>query len=239
MKDEDKISLQTEIDILKQMDHPNVVKLVDVFEDERHWCLVMELMKGGELFDMILEKDHFSEAEAREATRALVDAIQYCHSLGVVHRDIKPENLLLESKDMGISSLKMADFGLARMLPEEHSTASTTCGTPGYVAPEVLMQKPYGKACDIWGIGVVTFILLSGTPPFYEEDNFALFEQIKNCDYEFDEEVWKDVSAEAKDFVSKILVADPKKRMTSEQIFQHPWMKAELSNKVTLKAAKG
>ena len=120
------------------MDHPHVVKLIETFEDERFLCLVMELMEGGELFDMIIEKDHFSEAEARDATIALVGAIQYCHQLGIVHRDLKPENLLLESKEEGITSLKIADFGLARLLTEEHSTASTTCGTPGYVAPEVL-----------------------------------------------------------------------------------------------------
>ena len=152
------------------------MKLIDVFEDDRHWCLVMELMEGGELFDQILEKEVFSEAEARDATKSIIDAIEYCHSMGIIHRDIKPENLLLQSKDVGISSLKMADFGLARFLDGEGSTASTTCGTPGYVAPEVLQQLPYGKECDYWSIGVVTFILLSGTPPFYEEDNFALFE---------------------------------------------------------------
>jgi calcium/calmodulin-dependent protein kinase I len=178
MTDEDKASLQTEIEILKSLDHPNIVNLIDVFEDERHWCLVMELMQGGELFDQILEKEHFTELEAREATKAIIDAIQYCHEKGICHRDIKPENLLLQSKELGITSLKVADFGLARLL-EENTLASTTCGTPGYVAPEVLMQKPYGKSCDIWSIGVVGFILLSGTPPFYEEDNFALFEQIK------------------------------------------------------------
>lgn len=175
MNDEDKVAMQNEIEILKQLDHPNIVKLIDVFEDERHWCLVMELMQGGELFDQILEKEQFSETDAREATKSIIDAIHYCHSQGILHRDIKPENLLLQSKEQGISSLKIADFGLARLL-DEGSLASTTCGTPGYVAPEVLMQKPYGKECDIWSIGVVAFILLSGTPPFYEEDNFALFE---------------------------------------------------------------
>jgi calcium/calmodulin-dependent protein kinase I len=194
------------------VDHPNVVKLIDVFEDERHWCLVMELMQGGELFDQILEKEFFSENEAREACKSIIEAIQYCHRQGIVHRDIKPENLLLQSKDLGITSLKIADFGLARLL-QENSMASTTCGTPGYVAPEVLMQMPYGKECDYWSIGVVTFILLSGTPPFYEEDNFALFEQIKACKYDFEVETWQSVSAEAKDFVSKILVADPKIRL--------------------------
>jgi calcium/calmodulin-dependent protein kinase I len=135
----------------------------------------MELMQGGELFDQILEKEQFSESEARQATKSIIDAISYCHQKGIAHRDIKPENLLLSNKDIGIASLKIADFGLARLL-EENSLASTTCGTPGYVAPEVLMQRPYGKSCDYWSIGVVAFILLSGTPPFYEEDNFALFE---------------------------------------------------------------
>lgn len=175
MSEEDKVAMLTEIEILKQVDHPNIVKLVDVFEDERHWCLVMELMTGGELFDQILSKEQFSEAEARDATRAIVDAISYCHSKGICHRDIKPENLLLANKDCGIASLKIADFGLARLL-DDSTLASTTCGTPGYVAPEVLKQQPYGMACDYWSIGVVAFILLSGTPPFYEEDNFALFE---------------------------------------------------------------
>lgn len=227
MTDEDKASLQTEIEILKSLDHPNIVNLIDVFEDERHWCLVMELMQGGELFDQILEKEHFTELEAREATKAIIDAIQYCHEKGICHRDIKPENLLLQSKELGITSLKVADFGLARLL-EENTLASTTCGTPGYVAPEVLMQKPYGKSCDIWSIGVVGFILLSGTPPFYEEDNFALFEQIKSCKYEFDEADWKHISPEAKDFVSKILVADPESRLSCQGMMEHPWMKLEL-----------
>ena len=175
MSDEDKLGMMMEIDILKQIDHPNIVRLIDVFEDERHLCLVMELMMGGELFDKILEEEVFSEAEAREATKGIIDAIQYCHNKGIAHRDIKPENLLLQSKEGGLSTLKIADFGLAKML-EGNALASTTCGTPGYVAPEVLEQKPYGKECDYWSIGVVTFILLSGSPPFYGEDNFALFE---------------------------------------------------------------
>ena len=229
MSDEDKAATQQEIAILKDMDHPNIVNLIDVFEDERHWCLVMELMQGGELFDEILAKEHFSEYDAREATKSMIDAIQYCHEKGICHRDIKPENLLLKSKELGIQSLKVADFGLARLL-DENTLASTTCGTPGYVAPEVLMQKPYGKSCDLWSIGVVAFILLSGTPPFYEEDNFALFEQIKSCKYEFEEDDWKGVSAEAKDFIKGILVADPKDRLSCQQMMDHPWMKLELKS---------
>jgi calcium/calmodulin-dependent protein kinase I len=120
------------------------------------------------------------------------------------------------------------------LLPNQESTASTTCGTPGYVAPEVLMQLPYGKECDFWSIGVVTFILLSGTPPFYEEDNFALFEQIKACKYDFEVETWANVSDEGKDFISKILVADPKARITCQQMLEHPWMNATLATDVKL-----
>ena len=197
----------------------------------------MELMEGGELFDQILEKDHFLESEARDLIRSIVDAIDYCHKQGIVHRDIKPENLLLSSKEMGLASIKIADFGLARLLQED-SLASTTCGTPGYVAPEVLMQLPYGKECDFWSIGVVAFILLCGSPPFYEEDNFALFEQIKKCKYEFDADTWQNVSKEAKDFISKILVADPKTRLDAAGLMNHPWMQKDLSGAKKLASAK-
>ena len=116
--------------------------------------------------------------------------------------------------------------------------ASTTCGTPGYVAPEVLMQMPYGKECDYWSIGVVAFILLSGTPPFYEEDNFALFEQIKACKYDFEVETWQNVSVEAKDFVSKILVANPKTRLDCEAMLKHPWMSCSLDESKQLNIQK-
>ena len=228
MSEEDLAALHTEIEILKSVDHPNIVKLIDIFEDERHVCLVMELLLGGELFDKIIEKDKFSEYDAREATKAIIDAISYCHSLGIIHRDIKPENLLLHSKDQGIGSLKIADFGLARSL-DQNQLASTTCGTPGYVAPEVLQQQPYGMECDYWSIGVVTYIMLSGTPPFYDEDNFQLFEMIKNCQYDFEDDTWKYVSEQAKAFVSEILVKDPKTRLNLEGMKNHPWFKLELN----------
>jgi serine/threonine protein kinase len=119
MSDDDKLGMHQEIEILKCVDHPNIVKLIDVYEDERHWCLVMELMKGGELFDLICEKKFFSEYEAREAVKSITDAIGYCHDKGICHRDIKPENLLLCSKEEGLNSLKIADFGLARLLEED------------------------------------------------------------------------------------------------------------------------
>lgn len=117
----------------------------------------------------------------------------------------------------------MSDFGLARFIDGE-TLATTTCGTPGYVAPEVLEQRPYNESCDFWSLGVVLFILLSGTPPFYDEDNFALFEKIKSCRYNFNEPSWGSISAEAKDFISRLLVADPNARMSGDQIANHPWI---------------
>ena len=168
-----------------------------------------------QLFDQILQKERFNEAEARDILAPLFDALIYCHQLGIVHRDIKPENLLFSSKDLQSATIKVSDFGLARFIDEE-TFASTTCGTPGYVAPEILSQKPYKIACDFWSLGVVLFILLSGSPPFYDEDNFALFEKIKACQYNFDAPSWTSISAEAKDFISKLLVANPDERLNGE-----------------------
>lgn len=185
MNDEDRVALQNEIDILMQVDHPNIVKLFDIYEDEGHYFLVMEYMKGGELFDRILEEEKFAEQAAKDIVAPIFDALVYCHGLGIIHRDIKPENLLFSSKDAGSGNVRISDFGLARFIDGE-TFATTTCGTPGYVAPEILEQKPYRENCDFWSVGVVLFILLSGSPPFYDEDNFELFEKIKKCQYNFD-----------------------------------------------------
>lgn len=223
MTEEDRIGLLNEIDILKQVDHPNIVKLIDVYEDSQTFSLVLELMTGGELFETILEKSSFSEQEAKELILPIVDAIKYCHSLGIVHRDIKPENLLFSSKDPSVAVIKVSDFGLARTI-EEDQFAQTTCGTPGYVAPEILEQLPYTKTCDYWSIGVVLFILLSGCPPFYDEDNFVLFEKIKNVEFNFDAPAWKSVSSEAKDIICKLLVKDPEGRLTPDEFLAHPWI---------------
>ena len=209
----------------------------------------MELMQGGEvsfstsginfktflqieflmiclfvqLFDQIMQKERFTESEARDVIAPIFDALIYCHELGIIHRDIKPENLLFTSHDFSKAIIKVSDFGLARFIDGE-TLATTTCGTPGYVAPEVLEQRPYNEACDFWSVGVVLFILLSGTPPFYDEDNFALFEKIKSCDYSFSAPSWRTISEEAKDFISRLLVADPAARMTGDQIMNHPWI---------------
>lgn len=148
--------MQSEVDILSQLDHPNVVKLYEIFDEGDCLCLVMELMVGGELFDRIVEKEHYSEREAADTIRPLVDAIRYCHSMGIVHRDLKPENLLYGSRDSG-ATLKISDFGLARFVQGE--LATTACGTPGYVAPEIISGKGYGQEVDYWSVGVILYIL--------------------------------------------------------------------------------
>ena len=155
-----------------------------------------------------MEKERFSEAEARDVIAPIFDALIYCHALGIVHRDIKPENLLFNRRDFNRAVIKVSDFGLARFVDEE-KLATTTCGTPGYVAPEVLEQRPYNQSCDFWSVGVVLFILLSGGPPFYNPDQFEMFEKIKQAEYSFEALSWQGVSAEAKDLITKLLVADP------------------------------
>ena len=140
-----------------------------VYEDEARYCLVMELMQGGELFDHIITKQNFSEQEAHKFMVPLFDAMMYCHDLGIVHRNLKPENLLFGTKDLTSATIKISNFGLARHISSEE-LATTTCGTPGYMAPEILNNEKYDYRCDYWSMGVVMFIMLSGTPPFYHDN---------------------------------------------------------------------
>lgn len=208
MNDEDKVAVETEIEILKQIDHPNIVKLHEVYEDDDYWCLVIELMQGGDLLEYLLENKCFKEVEVRNATYLLIDAIRYCHQIGIMHRDLKPENLLIKKKDIGLQSLKIGDFGLAKIIGEK-SMSNTICGSSNYVAPEIIMMQPYDNKCDIWSLGVVIFAMLSGQLPFYEKDQNKIFDLIKNCKFSFEDEAWSNISNEAKDFIKRILVADP------------------------------
>jgi serine/threonine protein kinase len=156
LDEDDEVALQSEVDILSQIDHPNAVKLVEIFDEENNIYLVLELLAGGELFDRIVEKESYSEKEASDTVRPIVDTIAYCHSLGIVHRDLKPENLLYESEDEN-SPIKITDFGLARFVLNE--LATTACGTPNYVAPEIIQGQGYGKEVDYWSIGVIIYIM--------------------------------------------------------------------------------
>ncbi|XP_018418273.1 PREDICTED: calcium/calmodulin-dependent protein kinase type 1G [Nanorana parkeri] len=214
-------SLENEIAVLKKIKHDNIVTLEDVYESSSHFYLVMQLVSGGELFDRILERGLYTEKDASHVIRQVLSAVRYLHDNGVVHRDLKPENLLYLTADEN-SKIMITDFGLSKM--EETGIMSTACGTPGYVAPEVLAQKPYSKAVDCWSIGVITYILLCGYPPFYEETESKLFEKIKDGSYEFESPFWDDISKSAKDFISCLLEKDPKKRYNCEHALKHPWI---------------
>ncbi|GCB72654.1 hypothetical protein scyTo_0006405, partial [Scyliorhinus torazame] len=215
-------SIENEITVLRRIKHENIVALEDIYESPNHLYLVMQLVSGGELFDRIVEKGFYTEKDASTLIRQVLDAVQYLHKLCIVHRDLKPENLLYFSPDEE-SKIMISDFGLSKM-EGTGDVMSTACGTPGYVAPEVLAQKPYSKAVDCWSIGVISYILLCGYPPFYDENDSRLFEQILKAEYEFDCPYWDDISESAKDFIKRLMEKDPNKRYTCEQALRHPWI---------------
>lgn len=185
-------SIENEIAVLHKLKHANIVSLEDIFESKTHLYLIMQLVSGGELFDRIVEKGFYTEKDASKLIQQILDAVKYLHDMGIVHRDLKPENLLYDSMEED-SKIMISDFGLSK-IEGSGSVMSTACGTPGYVAPEVLAQKPYSKAVDCWSIGVIAYILLCGYPPFYDENDAKLFEQILKADYEFDSPYWDDIS---------------------------------------------
>lgn len=224
LESDDQMALESEVEILSQIDHPNIVKLFEVFDDKTKFYMVMELMTGGELFDRIVEKEHYSEKEASDTLRPVVDAIRYCHSMGIAHRDLKPENLLFSSPDPK-AEIKITDFGLAKVLSNDLMT--TACGTPGYVAPEILLGKGYGHEVDYWSIGVILYVLLCGYPPFYDESNEVLFELIKKGKFEFPSPHWDQISDYAKDLIRNLLVVDPAKRFNADRILKSPWIMGE------------
>jgi serine/threonine protein kinase len=223
-------NIQVEIDILKKVKHPHVISLEDIFETPSTLYVVMELVTGGELFDMIVDQGHYEEKDATEMVRRIVSAVEYLHSENIVHRDLKPENLLLKSMEDKLS-VKIADFGLSKIVGAE-VIMKTACGTPSYVAPEVLEAHPtgYGPAVDMWSIGVITYILLCGFPPFYGDTLPIIFEKIIAAQYDFPAEYWEEVSPAAKEFIKSLLVKEPEKRLTAKQALAHPWLAGQASS---------
>lgn len=208
--------------ILSQIDHPNIVKCREVFEDNENIYIILDLLSGGELFQRVVDRKVFTEKDAADIIRPVIDAVRYCHDLDVAHRDLKLENILYETKDDD-AMIKITDFSLAKIIPD-NVFAITAWGTPGYVAPEILVGSGYGKEVDFWSIGVILYTLLCGLPPFNEEKNADLFDKIKQADYGFPSPDWDHVSDLAKDLISKLLVADPDQRITADEIMDHPWM---------------
>ncbi|KAF4315845.1 hypothetical protein G195_010655 [Phytophthora kernoviae 00238/432] len=230
-------ALVAEVKILREMQHAHIVKLFDVFQEERYFFLVTEYMPGGELFERIVKKNFYSEREARDLVKVLLETIAFCHDADVVHRDLKPENLLLSSLEDD-ADIKLADFGFAKKAAINGDAGLVTaCGTPGYVAPEILQSKPYGKEVDIWSIGVITYILLCGYPPFHHDNQSVLFRMIKAGRYEYDSPYWDDVSSEAKDLISKMLVLNPAERWSARKLLQHPWIAGDAVKDVQLTTA--
>ena len=230
-KVEDMEDISREIEIMGKVDHPNVVKLFEIFDETKKMNLIMELVTGGELFDRIVAKGNYTEKDAATVIHTLCDALKYLHAKNIVHRDLKPENILLESPAED-APIKVADFGLARMM-KKGDVMKTACGTPGYVAPEVLQNKGYDSgAVDMWSTGVILYILLCGFPPFYEEELPALFDQILKGRYDFPSPWWDNISKEAKDLVRAMLTVDPKKRITAEAAMTHPWIGKASDNKL-------
>ncbi|KAL4100523.1 hypothetical protein PRIC1_008315 [Phytophthora ramorum] len=223
LSNEDDEAIQFEVSILQQMKHAHIMTLEEFFVEPEYYYLVTEFVGGGELFDRIVEKTFYTEKEARDLVKILIDAIKYCHDQNVVHRDLKPENLLLMSADDD-ASIKLADFGFAKTVTKDDAGLVTTCGTPGYVAPEILEGASYGKPVDIWSIGVITYILLAGYPPFHDDSQPILFKKIRKGKYYYDSPYWDNVSTDAKEFISKMLVVNPKDRATATELLQHKWI---------------
>jgi len=224
VKDECKKDAQVmnEVAILQSLKHKHVVSLLDFYEEPTQFCLVMELMEGGDVFDRIVERTHYTELDARSLVRSLLHAVEYIHDRGVAHRDLKPQNLLLLTKDND-TFVKVGDFGFAKRVHTPQSLI-TRCGTPTYVAPEILKNHPHDESADMWSLGVITYVILVGYPPFMEEDQRTLFRKIRNGEYHFFPEDWNDISPQAKEFIKELLVVDPIHRSTAQQSLGHGWI---------------
>ncbi|PRP89779.1 hypothetical protein PROFUN_00121 [Planoprotostelium fungivorum] len=220
--------VDTEIEILSKLTNSHIIRLSEVYDDEKNCYMIMELVTGGELFDKIVELQSYSEKDASKLIEQLIEAVEDLHKNKIVHRDLKPENLLLSSNDAD-ADIKLADFGLSTFV-EEHTKLKKAVGTPGYIAPEILQTLDeildgYGKEVDMWSVGVILYILLCGFPPFYAEDDDESFDQIISGVFEYPEPYWNNVSHEAKDLINHLLVVDAKKRYSATQALQHPWIK--------------
>uniref|UniRef100_A0A669F8T4 calcium/calmodulin-dependent protein kinase n=1 Tax=Oreochromis niloticus TaxID=8128 RepID=A0A669F8T4_ORENI len=220
--------LEREARICRLLKHPNIVRLHDSISEEGFHYLLFDLVTGGELFEDIVAREYYSEADASHCIQQILEAVLHCHQMGVVHRDLKPENLLLASKCKN-AAVKLADFGLAIEVQGDQQAWFGFAGTPGYLSPEVLRKEAYGKPVDIWAcvsnnLWVILYILLVGYPPFWDEDQHKLYQQIKAGAYDFPSPEWDTVTPEAKNLINQMLTINPAKRITAQEALKHPWV---------------
>ncbi|KAL9634079.1 MAG: hypothetical protein Q9204_003147 [Flavoplaca sp. TL-2023a] len=222
-----------EMVLLQRMKHPHIVRFHDWFESKDKYYIVTQLATGGELFDRICEYGKFTEKDASQTIRQVLEAVDYLHYNNVVHRDLKPENLLYLTKDPN-SSLVLADFGIAKMLDSKDGVLSTMAGSFGYAAPEIMLKQGHGKPVDMWSLGVITYTLLCGYSPFRSENVADLIEESRSGRIVFHGRYWKDVSDDAKDFIVNLLQPDPSKRLTSEEALQDVWLTGKTASDFNL-----
>ena len=229
------VKFEREIEILRKADHPNIIKLYEVFESKRSFYLIMEECKGGEVFDRIIEhiqnKDMYSEKNAA-IIRQMISAVEYCHNNGIAHRDLKPENLLyLNQGSEDNNPIKVIDFGLSQVISHQRKL-KTKVGTAYYVSPEIL-EGSYSEKCDIWSAGVILYILLSGDPPFNGPSDVEIYKKIAEMKFDFPERKWANISDQAKDLI-KHMIAPEKDRYNARQVMEHPWMQSSGENLANL-----
>uniref|UniRef100_A0A2K5UMA3 non-specific serine/threonine protein kinase n=1 Tax=Macaca fascicularis TaxID=9541 RepID=A0A2K5UMA3_MACFA len=217
--------IEREVNILREIRHPNIITLHDIFENKTDVVLILELVSGGELFDFLAEKESLTEDEATQFLKQILDGVHYLHSKRIAHFDLKPENIMLLDKNVPNPRIKLIDFGIAHKI-EAGNEFKNIFGTPEFVAPEIVNYEPLGLEADMWSIGVITYILLSGASPFLGETKQETLTNISAVNYDFDEEYFSNTSELAKDFIRRLLVKDPKQRMTIAQSLEHSWIKA-------------
>ncbi|CAH6901579.1 Dclk2 [Phodopus roborovskii] len=227
--------IENEVSILRRVKHPNIIMLVEEMETATELFLVMELVKGGDLFDAITSSTKYTERDGSAMVYNLANALRYLHGLSIVHRDIKPENLLVCEYPDGTKSLKLGDFGLATVV---EGPLYTVCGTPTYVAPEIIAETGYGLKVDVWAAGVITYILLCGFPPFRSENNLQedLFDQILAGKLEFPAPYWDNITDSAKELISQMLQVNVEARCTAGEILSHPWVSDDASQENNMQA---
>ncbi len=223
LTEKDLQDLIREVEIISNLDHPNIIKFFETYHDEYYFHIVMELCKGKEVFDKIIEEESISEMKVKKIIYKVLSSILYCHTNGISHRDIKPENILFENTEPD-ADIKLIDFGLSRKY-NSNEKMHTILGTPYYVAPEVL-KGDYDEKCDLWSVGAITYIMLCGEPPFSGLSNNDIFKKIINEEICFQKSKWKNISLEAKNFIKECMTKDPDKRITSQKAFEHPWFKS-------------